>query len=812
MWWALVLTFGLCTGVLRAAVIPSVSSFTPTSGKPGTSVKITGSNFTGAQKVTFNGVAALFYVESDTIIRATVSEDALTGVIGVENSDGGGSSSVNFSVSPRINSFTPGSGVAGTEVTIEGANFVGAATTVSFGGVAASPTVTSASQLKVNIPTGATNAPIIIATAYGSATSTNDFIISSQPVIRAITPTIGAIGTTVVIDGDNFANATNVYFNGVAVSAGYLTAPSQLQVVVPSGATTGPIEIRTPTGNVTSTNNFITGTKPIITGFSPAGASVGTQIIITGINFTGTSAVKFNGVSASFGATADSQIQAVVPSGATTGPISITNPNGTGSSSSNFVVGPLPKITSVNVNSGSVGAQVAISGENLLAGSVTLRFGEKAASFTETGQNGSQISATVPSGATTGYITASNSLGIAYSPELFVVVGSAPVILSFDPKTGAPGSQVTLNGFGFSGATAIKLKGLDVVNPQLTSASGTNQISATIPPSALSGTFTVTSSSGTGTSADTYYVWQRIGGFNPATNVTGTSLVVTGANFTGTSQVRLGDTPASFTVDNNGQLTVTVPSQAVTSPVIIKTPAGLMTTITNFVVLPKIDSLTPDRGRAGDSVQINGSGFFNVTAVTFNGISASFTNNSVNLITATAPAGVDSGTVKVVTAVGSATSPSPFLVYATITDFSPKSGPIGTNIIISGINFLDVTNVTISDVTASFSVDSATRITATLPTTKSGVIKLMNPAGIESSDELVFQIQPQMSLLTLSGGDLVFQWPEDTIKFQLQSTPSLSSPISWTDVTSLTYTNAGVISTTNTPAGSSLFYRLKLKP
>ena len=49
---------GAATSTQAFAVEPFIQSVSPTSGSVGTSVKITGTTFTGASKVTFGGVAA----------------------------------------------------------------------------------------------------------------------------------------------------------------------------------------------------------------------------------------------------------------------------------------------------------------------------------------------------------------------------------------------------------------------------------------------------------------------------------------------------------------------------------------------------------------------------------------------------------------------------------------------------------------------------------------------------------------------------------------------------------------------------------
>src|SRR5262249_18384559 len=49
---------------------PPVTGFSPASGSPGTSVTITGTNFTGVTSVTFNGTPAGFTINSSTQIVA----------------------------------------------------------------------------------------------------------------------------------------------------------------------------------------------------------------------------------------------------------------------------------------------------------------------------------------------------------------------------------------------------------------------------------------------------------------------------------------------------------------------------------------------------------------------------------------------------------------------------------------------------------------------------------------------------------------------------------------------------------------------
>ncbi|RTZ07843.1 T9SS sorting signal type C domain-containing protein [Flavobacterium bomense] len=80
--------------------------------------------------------------------------------------------------------------------------------------------------------------------------------------------------------------------------------------------------------------------NPIITSFTPSNACAasGVSVIITGRNFTGTTAVNFNGIPASFTVNSNTQITAQLPATATTGFITVTTSGGTGTSLSSFTV------------------------------------------------------------------------------------------------------------------------------------------------------------------------------------------------------------------------------------------------------------------------------------------------------------------------------------------------------------------------------------------------------------------------------------------------------------------------------------------
>ena len=91
-------------------------------------------------------------------------------------------------------------------------------------------------------------------------------------------------------------------------------------------------------GTVWHLNASLPAPQSTVAAFTPASGAVGSTVLIRGDHFIGTTAVTINGVSATFKVLNTNFIRATVPSGATTGPIAVTNPGGKTISTQNFTV------------------------------------------------------------------------------------------------------------------------------------------------------------------------------------------------------------------------------------------------------------------------------------------------------------------------------------------------------------------------------------------------------------------------------------------------------------------------------------------
>ncbi|HEY6196500.1 MAG TPA: IPT/TIG domain-containing protein [Candidatus Eisenbacteria bacterium] len=204
------------------------------------------------------------------------------------------------------------------------------------------------------------------------------------PGITNFSPSSGRCATPVTINGGNFgdpggppgpSHIAAVYFGAVAPAnrASFsLYSPSQIVAYPPPNFSTGPIIVVNAVGDGTSASNFTRiVAPPTIGGFTPTGGPPGTTVTITGTAFICNSNVSFNGVPANRTIISDTQISAIVPAGATSGPIQVDNPDGTVSSFNSFfadVGSPQAIDPNLWVTNGNVAAVVRAGGKIYIGG------------------------------------------------------------------------------------------------------------------------------------------------------------------------------------------------------------------------------------------------------------------------------------------------------------------------------------------------------------------------------------------------------------------------------------------------------------
>ena len=352
------------------------------------------------------------------------------------------------------------------------------------------------------------------------------------------------------------------------------------------------------------------------------------------------------------------------------------------------------------------------------------------------------------------------TLGLSAVAGQAARAAAAPTVTSVSPSEGVAtgGTLVTITGSGFTGATEVVFGSTDeaftvVSDTEITAVESAQPVGTVVD-------VTVVTPDGTSavTPADqfTFVPGTEITGISPATGpiAGGNTITITGTGFTGTTVVVFQQfvgfhshtRAASFTVDSDTQITATVPPApgGVSGNAMINllTPLGNDPTspLTFYdYVGPAVTSVSNAFGlvAGGTTVSIKGTGFTSGATVQFGSTPAtSVTVLSSTSLSVVTPPG-SPGLVDVTVTTPDGTSPVvngdrfTYVALPTVTGVSPAAGPTagGNTVTITGTGFQNifgfpgVTKVDFGSVPApSFTVDSDTQLTATVPPGSAGTV------------------------------------------------------------------------------------------
>jgi len=164
--------------------------------------------------------------------------------------------------------------------------------------------------------------------------------------------------------------------------------------------------------------------------------------------------------------------------------------------------------------------------------------------------------------------------------------------------------------------------------------------------------------------------------------------------------------------------------------------SGVLYSLVQSIPIPSFVSVVGYAGgAAGQTVEIIGNKLTGTTSVSFGSGSATFTVVSDTYMTAVVPATGTTGSLTVVTPSGTLNSKQIFKVLPVVSSFTPTSGPVGAQVIITGTGLIGTTRVTFGGIKATaFTVNSAKQITATVPAgALTGRIAITTAAGTATS-------------------------------------------------------------------------------
>ena len=401
---------------------------------------------------------------------------------------------------------------------------------------------------------------------------------------------------------------------------------------------------RLPGGGGTG-GGFTIGGGPTITSVTPASAPPGATVTIAGAGFAttpGGEVVRFGGTAAGIASTSATAIVAVVPNvAAGSAPVTVAvGALGSPAAAFTVLVAPAgaPVLISLTPPSGPVSQSVTLNGSNL-ASVLAVRFAAQTISTTA----GHFPAPNVPPGAYP--VVALDGAGRASGTQTFTVV---PQITSLATNPTLAGSTITITGSNF-GTAAV-----DVSFGAFTTASGLpgattvqvvvpNPFPAQLPQSvavavianprsaqpAASNTLSLT------INAPPTGQPPSVSTINPSSGPAGTTVQLTGINFSTTPAVTVGgfaalvgngptSTDLSFAVPGN--VALTAGANPVQVDVVVTNASGLSSAPVKFTVTApvtpcRVISIDPPGGVKNQVVVLRGAGFGNAApVVNFNGI------------------------------------------------------------------------------------------------------------------------------------------------------------------------------------------------
>lgn len=578
---------GISTPDSAVSIAPQVTQLSVSRGPAGTSVTILGSGLARATAVTFGGTRASFspsVVNGVTrLVAVAPARSGGTTGIAVTNPAGtspdtGADDYTYPQATPTISGLSPNSGTlrGGTTVTMTGAD-LGAASKVTIGGVAVTPSTVTDSSLTFVTPAAPAGPVSVSVTTSGGTSSSARFtyLAANVPVVTAVSPNTGRAGATtqVVLSGTNLDEVTAVTVDGSSAGFARVSA-TQLRVNLPARpAGAADIQVFSPSGSSVvgsgSRFTYVAPAVPVITRLSPSsGASTATTgVTVYGENLTNVTRVTLGGTSLSYTMVDAGTLRVFVTARAAgAASLVITTGGGTSNSATFTAVAPAkPVISSLSPAVGLFNASttVTVTGSGF-TGATRISLGGAATTFTRVSDTRlTFIAKPHRAGALPVVVVGpgGTSAGRTFTYKNTLV----PYLGSLSPNTGSTTSNTAtvLTGRYLTGASLVTADGKRVSFKRISD----TQINLTLVRRAA-GTVTIKVKTSGGTSNGLTFRYQAppapvVTSLTPSTGTAGQTATVTvrGNYLNGITRVTVGGSGASFRLVDSTTLTMVVPAK-----------------------------------------------------------------------------------------------------------------------------------------------------------------------------------------------------------------------------------------------------------
>jgi len=340
----------------------------------------------------------------------------------------------------------------------------------------------TANLLTVFIPAGAPISGKFNVIVNGQFASSPFTFTVLYPTVSSFLPISGDSGDTISIKGKYFSGVTgasSVSFGTTNASSYAVVSDTLIKAVVGSGST-GNVAVTisgigTPLGGFVYSNIPLVDSSPVINTFTPAAVASwrasAYPITIKGKYFTGTAAVSFCGINASFVVNSDTEIIATMSDNGS--PIASPNLKGNvqvitsrgDTTAAGFTYYNLPAIYTATPDTGSIGTSVRIRGINLSnsTGAIFSRIGYLGTPTQITDTAITAILLPLDPSVVGAYVYVADA-GESYKAGPLGFVYIPPSVNSFSPTSASFGDTVYIKGYDLSHATFVRFGGVNALS------------------------------------------------------------------------------------------------------------------------------------------------------------------------------------------------------------------------------------------------------------------------------------------------------------------------------------------------------------
>ena len=523
---------------------------------------------------------------------------------------------------------------------------------------------------------------------------------------------------------------------------------------------------------------------PPICVLSPNSGLVGSSVTVSGCGFAASSSVtiSFDGSAVATTTTdgAGSYSTSFIVPPSNSGPHTIKALDAAlNLATATFTVTSNPSLT-LNPTSGKIGSSVTAYDFGFAASSsVTITFDGSIVATTATDASGSfSTSFIVPSSSPGSHTVTGTDASSNSATATFTVVPSVNV----SPTSGIVGSPVTVSGSNFAASSSVTVTfgsgtGSPLILTTVTDSAGSFSISFNVPVS-LAGTRPIIATDASSNTASTTFTVIPSITLSPTSGGASSTVTVSGFGFAGSSTVTItfdSSHPTQTSSDTTGSFSRSygLPGSSTGGPhTITATDASSNSASATFTIVSSI-TLSPTSGNVGSTVMVSGTNFASSSTVTisYDGTVLSTSpptittsNSGTFTATFTVPASTTSGNTVTATDASSDSASAIFRNNGVIPSITPNptSGPVGSQVMVSGTGFASSSTVTISyngivqstsPPTITTSGSGSFTATFTVPASRNGGNTVMATDAVSDSASTGFMVTSSILLNPMSGTD-----------------------------------------------------------